>query len=66
MYIEINEILKNNVSPSTIIKRKSTATTHIAQNIAETMKYFQSFIAIGILPQHTERILWQFLPHLVW
>ena len=31
----------------------SSATTHIAQNIAETcQKYFQSFIAIEILPQH--------------
>ena len=28
-------------------------TSHIAQNIAETcQKYFQSFIAIEILPQH--------------
>ena len=27
--------------------------THIAQNVAETgQKYFQSFIAIEILPQH--------------
>ena len=31
--------------------------THIAQNIAETcQKYFQSFIAIEILPQHFRQL----------
>ena len=33
--------------------KKIPATTHIAQNIAETcQRYVQSFIAIEILPQH--------------
>ena len=34
-------------------KPPKVPTTHIAQNIAETcQKYFESFIAIEILPQH--------------
>ena len=33
--------------------RRIIDVTHIAQNIAETcQKYFQSFIAIEMLPQH--------------
>ena len=36
-----------------IDSRYNTDSTHIAQSIAETwQKYFQSFIAIEILPQH--------------
>ena len=38
---------------ASIKENKYRTTTHIAQNIAETcQKYFQSFIAIEILPQH--------------
>ena len=45
-----SSVCENSVSLPSVVK---PWTTHIAQNIAETcQKYFQSFIAIEILPQH--------------